>query len=253
MSEAGEGEETVEVVPTLAPVKHELPAWVEPGTRPVPVLPLLLFWSASSLLAFSVAGEKMPWLTTHIAMPLILASGWGLGYLVESLDWARVRAQKGLLVFLLVVVLLASLGGVLGSLMGNTLPFQGKELAQLQVTTTFVVSVLVMVASAVALIRLLFNWRAMEVRRAFTLAFFALLAVLTIRTSIRAAFVNYDTALEFLVYAHAARGPKDALQQIEEISFRTTGGLAINVAYDNDVQYPLLVVPAQLSQQTLLY
>ena len=33
-----------------------------------------------------------------------------------------------------------------------------------------------------------------------------------------------DNAKEFLVYAHAARGPKDVLAQIEEISQRTTKG-----------------------------
>ena len=62
--------------------------------------------------------------------------------------------------------------------------------------------------------------------------------MLTIRTTYRASFINYDNAKEFLVYAHAARGPKDILEQIEEISYRTTGGKDILVAYDNDGLYP---------------
>lgn len=232
------GAEADELVELPATEVHVLPDFVEEGTRPVPVLPLLLFWSASSLLAFSIAGEKMPWLTTHIALPLILAASWAIGYLVESVDWAKIWAKKGLLVFLLVVVLLASLGGALGVLLGNTPPFLGKELAQLQVTTTFLVSGLIAIAAGVGLVRLLLPWTGAEIRRAFTLGVFALLAVLTIRTSVRAAYVNYDNAMEFLVYAHAARGPKDALEQIAEISYRTTGGKAIDIAYDNDVQYP---------------
>ena len=64
----------------------------------IPVLPLILFWVFSSLLAFSYAGEKMPWLTIHIAMPMILAAGWGINWLVEwgqriqtpTINWKQV-------------------------------------------------------------------------------------------------------------------------------------------------------------------
>lgn len=42
---------------------------------------LLLYWGASALMAYSLAGEKMPWLTVHITLPLTLAGGWGLAQL----------------------------------------------------------------------------------------------------------------------------------------------------------------------------
>ncbi|MFN2304431.1 MAG: flippase activity-associated protein Agl23, partial [Anaerolineales bacterium] len=50
----------------------------EGEVRQPPILALLLYWSVMSLIAFSFAGERMPWLTTHIAMPLILTSGWSM-------------------------------------------------------------------------------------------------------------------------------------------------------------------------------
>ncbi len=65
-----------------------------------------------------------------------------------------------------------------------------------------------------------------------------MLAVLTARSAHQASFINYDTAKEFLVYAHSARGPKDVLEQVEEISLRTTGGKDIKVAYIGDALYP---------------
>jgi predicted membrane-bound mannosyltransferase/sugar lactone lactonase YvrE len=206
--------------------------------RPVPTLALLVFWSLSSLAAFSVAGERMPWLTVHIALPMILAAGWGLGYLIETAHWGDIRKNNGLVVTLLTAVFLISLSGGLVSLLGATPPFLGKTLEQLQATSIFLTSALVFLASGYALVRLLNKWQLADIRRVAAFIFFAFLAVLTIRTSIRAAYINYDTALEFLVYAHAARGPKDALAQIEEISYRTTGGKDIVVAYDNDVNYP---------------
>ena len=45
----------------------------------------LLWWAAVIFLALSVAGEKMPWLSTHIAIPFILLTGWWLGRLVERI------------------------------------------------------------------------------------------------------------------------------------------------------------------------
>jgi predicted membrane-bound mannosyltransferase/sugar lactone lactonase YvrE len=57
----------------------------------VPTLALLIFWSISTLAAFSFAGEKMPWLTIHIALPLCLAAGWAVGWLVETIRWSTWR------------------------------------------------------------------------------------------------------------------------------------------------------------------
>jgi DNA-binding beta-propeller fold protein YncE len=53
-----------------------------------------------------------------------------------------------------------------------------------------------------------------------------------------ASYINYDYAKEFLVYAHAGPGIKTALSQIEEISRRTTDGLAIAIGYDDKTTYP---------------
>ena len=65
-----------------------------------------------------------------------------------------------------------------------------------------------------------------------TLTVFGLLAVQTARTSFRAAYIFYDDATEYLVYAHGATGVKDVMAQVEELSQRTAGGLNAVVAYD---------------------
>lgn len=78
----------------------------------------------------------------------------------------------------------------------------------------------------------------MQIARMLVLISFVLMAVLTARTAYTAAYINYNTALEYLVYAHAASGPKEILAQIEQISQRTTRGNDLVVAYDNDSLYP---------------
>lgn len=57
------------------------------GQRNAPVFYFLMYWVLSSLVAFSLAGEKMPWLTVHIALPMILLAGRGIGQHVRQIDW----------------------------------------------------------------------------------------------------------------------------------------------------------------------
>lgn len=212
------------------------PEGIEAGR--IPVLAVLIFWSVTSLVAFSVAGEKMSWLTVHIALPMLLAAGWGLGYLVDTIPWKRLLNRNGLFSALLLPVVITSISAVIAGLLGTQRPFMGTTVDQLQATSTFVISMIVLAASAGGLVYFLNEWQSIDILKFFTIGFFALLAVLTARAAYRASFIDYDYAMEYLVYAHAGPAPKQVLAQVEEISRRTTGGLDIVVAYDNDALYP---------------
>ncbi len=198
-----------------------------PPAESAPFLPLLFWWTASSFAAYTLAGEKMPWLTCHITLPMILLSGWALGKIIEGGDLRRRHAGWILLAWL---VLFVGLFRALFQLLGVDLPFQGKELVQLQATGRFLASILTAALGAAAVLRL---GRAGSLRLG-TLAFFGLLAVLTGRAAFRAAFVNYDQANEYLVYAHGAGGVRQVMAQIETLSYRTYGAdHSIPIAYDN--------------------
>ncbi len=242
-----DGPVTAESVPDEAEAKAEAapaPTPVEPLTEKVELpesparsnfsnmVALLVYWIVASLAAFSYAGEKMPWLTYHLTWPLILFAGWGIGYLLDTTDWQQLRQQKVLLVLATVFIFFTSFAACMISVLSPTPPFQGKTLDELQATNSFLLPAIVAVASAAALIYLLRNWTGRQVGRAFVLTFFGLLTVLTIRTAFRAAYINYDNAMEFLVYAHASTAVKDVISQATEISQRTTGGMGVNIAYD---------------------
>ena len=102
-----------------------------------PVLPLLIYWSFSSLFAYSVAGEKMPWLTVHITLAMIFKHCLGVGE----------NHRLGRLVCVRQAARLVDPGAdpdlfdqrfcSAWFLLGTQPPFQGKELAQLQATSTF--------------------------------------------------------------------------------------------------------------------
>ena len=204
----------------------------------LPTLLLLLYWSVISLLSFTVAGERMPWLTTHITMPMILTAGWAFGYLVEHTNWEEIRERKGWLVLPLILVFLLAFGSLIGSLAGTNPPFQGKELAQLQATSTFLLAFIGTLGTGIALAHLIRDWNGKTFARLLLLGFVALLALQTTRTSWRAAFIDFDNARELLVYAHSTEDMKNTVEQIETISKRLYGDKSIKIAYDNDVRYP---------------
>jgi predicted membrane-bound mannosyltransferase/DNA-binding beta-propeller fold protein YncE len=208
------------------------------GERPAPVFALLVFWSLSSLIAYPLAGEKMPWLTVHIAFPLILLAAWGFQQMMAKFDARSFAEKRGWLVLLLSLVFLVSVLGSLGSILSSNPPFKGQELYQLRATGNFLSALLIAGVSGYLLWSLAKEWKALQVRIAAGLAVSLLLVTLTIHTAVRAAFINYDSPEEYLVYAHGARGIKEALDQIEELSLRTSDGLAMEVAFDNETTYP---------------
>lgn len=193
---------------------------------------LLVWWSIISAFSFSYAGERMPWLTLHIAWPMILITGWALGRVIDTTNWEKLSEQRFPLTLAALPIFIASTAGMVLAINGSTPPFQGKELAQLQATAAFLLPLITTVLSAAGIIYFLREWTFREIRNVFVLIFFAFLALLTTRASFRASYITYDQATEFLVYAHGATGIKDIMEQAKEISERTTGGMGAAIAYD---------------------
>lgn len=196
------------------------------------VFSLLAWWSVLTVVTLSIAGERMPWLTYHMAWPMILITGWALGRIIDTTDWESLRENRAALLLAATAVFIASVTGAALSLTSINPPFQGKELAQLQATSAFLLPAIVAILSGAGMVYLLRGWSFNNGGRVFVLTFFALLAVLTGRAAFRASYITYDQATEFLVYAHGARGIKDIIAQATEISERTTGGMGVALAYD---------------------
>ncbi len=193
---------------------------------------LLVWWSITSIIAFSYAGEKMPWLTYHMALPMILITGWALGRIIDTTDWAKLKEQHILLTISALAIFIVGVMGMVIALGGSTPPFQGKELVQLQATSSFLLPMIATILSGIGVIYLFRKWTFQEIRHVFILVFFGLLAVLTARAAFRASYITYDQATEYLVYAHGASGIKEVMAQAKEISRRTTGGMDVAIAYD---------------------
>ncbi|MBX7212594.1 MAG: TIGR03663 family protein [Thermoflexales bacterium] len=197
----------------------------------------VVWWAVSTFAIYSTAGEKMPWLTSHIALPLALLTGLFINELVVSggKAWrasppARVALAAGL--GLAAALTLARILAVVGSV---DIPAKDNGAALVRFVGDLVVGVGMLVA-------ILFGIRRLApglTSRLFTFGIFSVLAVLCIRTAIMVTYINYDYTREYLFYAHGAPGVKIAINQLEDISNRLNNGNTIKVGYDSKVSWPL--------------
>ena len=222
------------------PKKKTLAAKAEEDEpRRFPVIPFFAYWAFFSFWGYTFAGEKMPWLTVHIVLPLIFLSGWAIGQFLESVNWSRMRNSRGWLLALLVLVMVISSSRALGYLLGPEAPFQGSTLNQLRSTNGFLAAAGVAVGALAAIVSLRRKGPKVNLRHMAGVIVLVVLGLLTLRTAFRASYLNFNNATEFMVYAHSATGVKDVLNQIEDLSRRTTDGLSIRVAFDDDVSWPI--------------
>ncbi len=197
----------------------------------------LFFWSLTSILAYTIAGEKMPWLTVHITLPMILLTAWWLDDLFRGLG--RVRWQDVLVLAVAVLTLLLSVPQLVAPyLFDLTRPFSGKDLDALQASTTFVVALVMTGAALVVLVRVARRMPARAFWRGVAVAFFGLMALFTWHTAYQATYVNYDQANEFLVYAHSAHGVRVTMNAIERIARTVYDSNEVPIAYDNATSWP---------------
>ncbi|MCE2490261.1 MAG: TIGR03663 family protein [Anaerolineae bacterium] len=203
----------------------------------LPFLLLLAWWAVLALFGYTIAGEKMPWLTTHLTLPLIFLSAWYFGRILNALDAGPLR--RGSWPALLLLPLLAlTLFQVLQPLWAGGMVFSGLEQEQLARSGRWLglLAISGIVLAGLYQLGQRHGWR--HLRHLLAIVCLGLLALLTGRAALRASFVNHDLASEYLVYAHAAPGVKTVLDQLEETSRRVADGKGMVLVYDNLVSWP---------------
>ncbi len=198
-----------------------------------PVVPFLIYWLIASAVLYSWAAERMPWLVVHPVLPMIVMAGYFVGRVFERIDWRKVWQGGGLILALLLVLALFAASSLVTSA-----PFQGRSLAQLSRTLQWLSALVVGAILVAGVVR---YWRTLGTRRSLQVVFvtvFVLLCLVTVRFSVMAAYINYDTAKELIVYAHGTPDITLTMEEIEDISRRTVGDKLIKVAYDNESTWP---------------
>jgi sugar lactone lactonase YvrE len=247
-------EDTVDVVPATSDALVEdeygnaLPGiWAMRGLT----VAFLAFWAIGAFIAFSIAGEKMPWLTMQIALPFTVLAAAGLDRLVSHMEWGEVRKGGGL--FLGVAVLLFIFAAFsLVSFLNGSMPKPGGAGADLQNT----VRGLLLIVFTLGLLALA-GWLAYKMMpgRAVKLIGFTFALVLVgygIRSMMLSSYSHSDVPTEMLVYTQSAPDTvivSDLIKRLsrDETAFDAdrnandpTGGNGLSIALDqNDaIEWP---------------
>ncbi|MBE7469117.1 MAG: TIGR03663 family protein [Anaerolineales bacterium] len=193
-----------------------------------------IYWTILAFVIYSWAGEKMPWLTVHMTLPLVFLSAHVIQTTLGKFDWAAARQKGGFMLGGALLLVIPALVAIF-----TAEPFQSQSLQSINETLQFITGLVILAVLAWVV------WqfgrrmgRSLAVRTALV-TLLTVLVLLTIRFSWMLSYINYDYVNEILVYAHGGPDVKLALNQIDNISRRTVGDKMIKVAYDNDSTWPL--------------
>lgn len=210
--------------------KRKIALYGENRLRRMPILFFVSWWAVFNFVAYTLAGEKMPWLGTHITVPFIFLSAWYFDRVFSGIDWA-IFLKRGWLYLLLLPVLFTAGLQVLAPFIIGQSPFAGLSQQNLASFNQWIAVIAVAGLMIYLIVRVARYTGFMQLRRMVGVVAFVTLSVITFRAAWMAAFINYDYANEFLVYAHGAPGIKTMMSQIEDISRRTTDGMGIRFAW----------------------
>lgn len=176
----------------------------------------LAFWLAGSIFAYSMAGEKMPWLNVHLALPAIILGAYTLGRI-----WTQRRERRDDLPAVpweaIVVAALAGLIGVFGPV--------GTFGVALRVA-------LALVATGIIFgIALPGSFRGVPAIAAAVVV--GVLLVFTVRAAWMLSFQHGDTPVEMLIYTQSSPRIPAIRNEIDDLARRTGLGYDLPITVDS--------------------
>ncbi len=203
-----------------------------------PFLALVGYWGVAILLSLTLAGEKMPWLTTHLTVPLILATGWWLGKVVTGIHWRAMTTGDWLILVAAFPLAFLALAQVVTAIWGTGGPFRGREIEDLVASGSWLAALLILLGVLYLVGRFGRRMGLGQLGRMAIVSGAVLLSILTARTACMASFINYDYATEFLVYAHAGPAIKTVLNEINHIAEITNEDSNMRIVFDDESSWP---------------
>lgn len=204
-----------------------------------------IYWLVVNLAVFSWAGEKMPWLTVHMTLPLVILAASVIGGAIERLEAAVERGtlskRAAGLTVTGVVVACASWFLLWG--WGSAGPWLTRENQLVRTLRPAVddypwllyLPLLALLAIAiVAIVRL-------SIRVALPLVGVTLVAVGLLgqmHVGYRMTYVEGDVPRDMLIYVQSSPDVTRSVEEIGVLSRQMTGDLSMPIAYDSGTSWP---------------
>lgn len=201
---------------------HEVP-WLVPG--------FLLVWTIGSWAGYTVAGEKMPWLMVHLVLPTVLLGSWAASRWICTVS---PDDKPGL-----VACALGGAGFACWLFAAGRTPFSGSDQEAVRETMQWLSLV---VGGCGLLVPLAVGFVQGRPGHGRLLGMSAGLAlgILTVHVAWNLAYVRYDSAREYLVYAHGTPDVKQVLADIDVVRRALPEGYEPIVMYDHEVSWPMM-------------
>jgi predicted membrane-bound mannosyltransferase len=205
---------------------------------------LLAWWSLAAFGIYTWAGEKMPWLTIHLVVPLTFFGAWAaqrliwnglrrgearqalLGYAPQNTALSPVRAA-----WVIYSALFAAIVGLTFVLMTAVVSFGTQA--------TVLIMPWMVLAAAILLVIMLTLGAGLRWGWGHSVAMLVVctglaLGLYTARSAVRLAYINGDVPVESMVYTQTSPDVMRVVRRLEEASRRRGGGLQMPVIYDNE-------------------
>ncbi len=214
------------------------------------ITPLLGYWAVGAIIIYSIAGEKMPWLTMQISIPLAMLGGMALGRILKNTDWSRFWRSGGvwsiLTIILIGFALVAFRDSLAAPYANPATPTAAEQSAHLLRSLLTAIAIVIMVG-------LLMYWYGkLGLKHSWLTFLFAVgmvLGIYGIHSATELNFYNADNPSELQVYVQTSPDVPIVAQRIlrlsrDETAFTKrnaddpTGGHSLDIALDNQVEWP---------------
>jgi uncharacterized protein (TIGR03663 family) len=206
----------------------------------------LLYWSVMMLAILSWAGEKMPWLTFHIAMPMIMLAASVVGEGIERVEaraTARTLPRRSAAIVAAGVPLVCVAWFLLWA-WGTAGPWEevnGQLIRTLRPVVADNVWLLYLPLVALGALVVLgvqrLGWR---VAGAVTgLSLVGVLLVAQLHVAWRLSFEEGDVPKDMLIYVQSSPDVTRVVEELGLFSRELTGGLDMRVDYDSGTSWPM--------------
>ena len=189
----------------------------------------LTLWAGVSLLGYTIASEKMPWLLVNMAVPLVLLSAKYLGELLEGIYW-REAFRRGSVILLLVAPLVVVMAVYL------VFTYVGEDRGFGAAQWTIFGGVLMLLAVGALALRIVPAGRGTPLA---SLGLAILLLGFGTWAAVRAGYTYDDSNREILVYAQGASDLSVAYDTLAEEVFPAQT-LIDEALVDYDLWYPFV-------------
>jgi uncharacterized protein (TIGR03663 family) len=182
----------------------------------------VLFWSILSFVAYTLAGEKMPWLLTHITLPFIIVAATVIGDIVMHVNWNKALHNGNWMLLIGVPVFLLLLWRLI------FIDIEGSVGGFVSLFLLLTVLGLMLVAQ---------QWLGSRIGHSAAWGSAALVMVLvmfafTFRAGWIASFVNKDVPHEMLIYTQTSQDIRQVVNEIQTAGTLTGDGKDILLSID---------------------